>query len=113
MLGYLVTLFIAVYAVIVMLYSVWLPHEKLTITGSIRRPSATYCPTTRPGGSPFCSAVSTASSRTRDMDVTSRQICERAPYNSFSQVTDAATLWQEITKWGPLTVLHPAIEKSC
>ena len=49
----------------------------------------------------------------KDAAVTLRQPCELAPSYFWSQLTDAATLWQEITKTPDLTYLHPAVESVC
>jgi len=69
-------------------------------------------PEIRTGGLPFCSAANTIMSY-RDADVTKRQVCYRRSYNVFSQVTDATTVWQEITRWSPLKFLHAPVENSC
>ncbi len=111
--AYLVALVFAVYGVTVMLYTVWLPTEKLTIAGVNPSPVG-YVLADNPGGwitilvSPQNGIVSY-----RDAKVTSRQTCEQAPHDSWSQLTDAATLWQEITKWQPLAFLHQTPEPPC
>ncbi len=111
--AYLVTLVIAVYAVIVMLYTVWLPHEELTITG-VKGPVVGYVLSDDPDG-----WISILLSREhgivwyRDTDVTMRQPCELAPDSVLSQFRDAVTIWQEITKVRGLTFLHPAVEPAC
>ncbi len=111
--AYLVTLVIAVYAVIVMLYTVWLPHEELTITG-VKEPVVGYVLSDDPDG-----WISILLSREhgivwhRDTDVIMRQPCELAPDSFLSQFRDAATICQEITKVRGLTFLHPAVEPAC
>jgi hypothetical protein len=103
----------AVYGLTVMLYSVWLPREKLTITG-IKTPTVGYVLSDNPDGwitilvSQQHGIVSY-----RESDVEHRQACDQAPYNFWSQFTDAATPWQEITKWSLLRSMHAAPEPPC
>ena len=111
--GYLATLSIAVYAVIVMLYSVWLPHEKLTITGVNPSPVGYVLSDDPDGWITILLSRQHGIVSYRDTEVTNQQICESAPYNNWSQLTNATTVWQEITKLGPLTYLHPAVEPPC
>jgi hypothetical protein len=114
-LAYVVAAFIAVVAVIAMLYTVWLPHEKVTITG-VKNPIVGYVLADDPGG--WVSILRSGPHDIvwyRDAAVIKRQECERAPApgHFWSQLTDAATLWQEITKAPGLTAMHPATETPC
>lgn len=109
----LVIAVVAVVAVIALLYNVWLPHEEVMITG-VKKPVVGYVLSDDPGG--WISILLSGQHGIvwyRDAAVTMRQPCERAPSNFWSQLTDAATLWQEITKAPGLTSFHPAAEPVC
>jgi hypothetical protein len=112
-LAFLVTLFIAVYATIVMLYSVWLPHEELTIKNVNPSPVGYVLSDDPDGWITILLSRQHAIMLYRDMDVTKRQVCYRRPYNVFSKLTDATTVWQEITEFKPLKFLHAPTENSC
>jgi hypothetical protein len=111
--AYLVALVLAVYAVTVMLYTVWLPREKLIIAG-VNQPAVGYVLADNPDGwITILLSQQHGIVTYRDSDVAFRQTCEQAPGTIWSQLTDAATPWQEITKWSLLTFLHPAPEPPC
>jgi hypothetical protein len=110
---YLAAALIGVVAVIATLYTVWLPHEEMTITG-VKKPVVGYVLADDPGG--WISILVSGQHGIawyRDSAVTMREPCEPAPYGIWSQLTDAATLWQEITKAPGLSSLHPAVESAC
>jgi len=103
----------AIYAVSTMLYTVWLPREKLTIAHD-SQPTIGYVLSDSPDGwTTILLGRQHSIVSYRDSDVTSRQTCEQAPYSTWSDITDAATVWQEITKWSPLRFLHPTTEPPC
>jgi hypothetical protein len=103
----------AVYAVSTMLYTVWLPREKLTIAHD-SQPTIGYVLSDSPDGwTTILLGRQHSIVSYRDSDVISRQTCEVAPYSTWSDITDAATVWQEITKWSPLRFLHPTTEPPC
>jgi hypothetical protein len=111
--AYLAAAIIGVVAVVAMLYNVWLPHEKLAIAG-VKEPVVGYVLADDPDG-----WITILVSGThglvwyRDTAVTARTPCEQAPWDLWSQVTDAATLWQEVTKVPVLNRLHPPTESPC
>jgi hypothetical protein len=111
--AYLAAVLIGIVAVIAMLYTVWLPHEEMMITG-VKKPVVGYVLADDPDG--WISILLSGQHGIvwyRDAAVITRQPCERAPSNFWSQLTDAATLWQEITKAPGLTSFHPAPEPVC
>jgi hypothetical protein len=110
---YVAALFITIFAVISMLYTVWLPHEKLTITGVKPSPIGYVLADDPDGWITILLSRQHGIVSYRDIKVTARQVCEQTPYNFWSHFTAAPTLWQEITNWRPLIFLHPAAEPPC
>lgn len=108
----------AVYAVIAMLYTVWLPHEIVAFTpGTVKgQPPAQQVGYVLAEGDGWITILTSGGHqivRYKDSAVTSFTLCERSPHGGWSDVSDATTLLQEITKPSPLKSLHAAANKKC
>ena len=111
--AYVTAVLIGTVAMVAMLYTVWLPHEEVTVAG-VGKPVVGYVLADDPGGwMTILVSGQHGIAWYRDAAVTMRKPCEEAPSSPWSQLTDAATLWQEITKAPGLVTLHPAVESVC
>jgi len=106
----------AVYAVFSMLYTVWLPHESVALaSGPQPRREVGYVLADDPDG--WITILRTGEHRIvlyRDSAVKSRVLCQKVSSGFFARVTDATTLWDNVTKEvPPLQFLHPAVLSPC
>lgn len=109
---------VAVYAVIAMLYTVWLPHEIVNFSPAFvknRTPAQEtgYVLSEDNGWITMLTGGEHEIVRYKDSGVTSFTLCEREPHGGWSDIANATTLWQEITKPSLLQFLHTAANKSC
>ena len=108
----------AVYAVIAMLYTVWLPHEIVAFTTG---PGKNQPPGQQVGyvlaeGDGWITILTSGQHRIvryKDSAVKSFTLCERSPHGGWSDISDATTLWQEITKPSALRSVHAVANKVC
>jgi hypothetical protein len=104
-----------VYAVVVMLYSVWLPHEAVTLkTGPVPRREVGYVLAEDPGG--WITILRTGAHRIvlyPDSEVKSQVICQRASNGRWERIANASTLWDLVTNASWLNALQPATLPPC
>ncbi|MGD0245145.1 MAG: WD40 repeat domain-containing protein [Streptosporangiaceae bacterium] len=107
----------AVYALIAVLYSVWLPHESVKFTPGPRGyPPAQqtgYVLTEDNGWITILTSGSHEIVRYPDSAVKSFMLCQRVPLNDLSYVTEARTLWQEFTLLRPLKIVRATANTPC
>jgi hypothetical protein len=108
---------VAVYGVIAMLYTVWLPHEIVKFAPPFvknRTPAQEtgYVLSDDNGWITMLTGDEHQIVRYKDL-VTSFTLCERDPNGGWSDIANATTLWQEITKPSFLQFLHTAANKPC
>jgi hypothetical protein len=110
----------AVYAVIAMLYTVWLPHETVTLpAGSAKAGNGSttqvvgYVIADNPDG---WITILTSGGRQlvtyRDMPVQSLAVCDRTPQGGLSDVFYASTLWNTVARSLNLHI-RPATYQPC
>ncbi len=110
---------IVLYALIAMLYTVWLPHEVVAFaTGPLKKqrppPAVGYVMADDPDG--WITILTTGEHqivRYRDPAVKSIELCQRAPDGFLSHISNATTLWDEVTKPSFLRVLHAPVNPRC
>jgi hypothetical protein len=104
-------------AVVAMLYTVWVPHEIVAFTpGPKGEPPARevgYVLSEDNGWITILTSGSRQIVRFNDSATKSFQVCERVPHGSWSDVADAATLWQELTKPSFLRSVHATANPKC
>ncbi len=100
-----------------MLYSVWLPHESVAFTpGPKNYPPAQktgYILTEGDGWITILTSGLHQIVRYPDSAVKSSMLCEHIPSNDLSYLTEARTLWQELTLLRPLKLVRPAANMRC
>jgi hypothetical protein len=112
---------IATGAVIAMLYTVWVPHEIVGFRpGTIKPPPPKnevvgYVLSEDNGWITMLTSGLDKHGiiRYRDASVTSQTICERHSRGGLSDITDAFTLWDEVTEHSFLRAWHPAPNTRC
>jgi len=104
-------------AVVAMLYTVWVPHEIVDFTPGPngQPPSQEVGYVLAEGGGSITILTSGAHQivRFNDSAAKSFELCERGPGGGWSDVANAATLWQEATRASFLNVLHAAANAPC
>jgi hypothetical protein len=106
---------LAVVAVILNLYTVWVPHEIVYFRPNTLKtePQVGYVLSEDNGWITMLTSGPHQIVRYPDAKVITQMVCERAPRpNDFwSEVKDSATLWDEITAHA--SGLHPAVNQNC
>jgi hypothetical protein len=114
LLSVLVTVLAAV-AVILNLYTVWVPHEIVHFPPSTLKsePQVGYVLSEDNGWITMLTSGPHQIVRYPDAKVVTQMVCERHPRRGdfWSEVRDGATLWDEVTAHEP--DLHPAVNKDC
>jgi WD40 repeat protein len=104
-------------AVVAMLYTVWVPHEIVAFTpGPKAHPPAQevgYVLSEDDGWITILTSGQHQIVRFSDSAAKSFEVCERVPRGGWSDVANAATLWQEVTRQPLLKSLHAAANLSC
>lgn len=107
----------AVWALIAVLYSVWLPHESVAFTpGPHNYPPAQqtgYVLTEDNGWITILTSGSHEIVRYPDGAVKSFMLCQRVPTSAIAYVTEARTLWQELTLLSPLKLARATADTPC
>jgi WD40 repeat protein len=107
----------SLYAVVAMLYTVWVPHEIVAFTpGPKGQPPAQetgYVLSEDDGWITILTSGPHQIVRYQDSAVKSFQVCERVPDGGWSDAASATTLWQEITKLPLLGSMHAAANTRC
>jgi WD40 repeat protein len=108
---------ITVGAVVAVLYTVWVPHEIVAFTpGPGHQPPAQeigYVLSEDNGRITILTSGPHQIVRFSDSAAKSFMVCERVPRGGWSDVIDAPTLWQEVTRASFLSVLHAAGNSKC
>jgi hypothetical protein len=104
-------------AVVAMLYTVWVPHEIVDFTpGPKGQPPAQevgYVLTEGDGWITILTSGPHQIVRFSDSAVKSFMVCQRGPHGGWSDLADASTLWQEITRLPFLTAVHAVANAPC
>jgi hypothetical protein len=117
---YAVVAILAVPAVILSLYTVWVPHEKVHFEPGVLPPNMSppnvqvgYVLSEDNGWITMLTSGVHQIVRYPDADVIAQTVCERQPSFShpWSEVKVGATVWDEATSWTHF--LHPAINPAC
>jgi len=114
---------VVVYAVMAMLATVWVPHEVVVFyrrpaQGQPAHPDVGYVLADDPDG--WITILNSGTHgivRYRDSLVRSLRVCERLPYGGWSDIVDARTPWEIVTRPSFLKFfafdLHPAANVRC
>jgi hypothetical protein len=119
---YVLVSIIAVCAVILSLYTVWVPHETVyfragTLPANTRPRDKQVGYVLSEGNGWITMLTSGAHQIVRypDADVITQMVCERRPKpgNIISEFREGATLWDEVTSQPHMHFLHPAVNQNC
>jgi hypothetical protein len=105
-----------VYALIAMLYTVWLPHETVKFIPAAKPPAPVvgYVLNDVAGGWITILVSGTHNIATyRDANVLSLALCRKTQPGVLGQISSATTLWYEITQFPLLKGLRPTADPPC
>jgi hypothetical protein len=117
---YAVVAILAVPAVILSLYTVWVPHERVDFEPGVLPPNISppnaqvgYVLSEDNGWITMLTSGVHRIVRYPDADVITQMVCERQPSFShpWSEVKVGATVWDEVTSW--VHFLQPAVNPPC
>jgi hypothetical protein len=111
---------LAIYAIVVMLYSMWLPHELVIYGKQTERHYNGYVLSDVPGGRiTILRATNRKIVWLRDDEVKHLAVCQKLPASWWSLIGNTSTLLDEVTEINAprihvsLRILHPPPDKFC